>query len=267
MIVRGVIGGSIASPSIKDLNGDFGLKHVFGKAALITDEAAQSSDIINENRFKVLVTGEPVDVAVKKQEAITGHQFHIPVVLIGNSLPKVTDETQALFNRSIVIRCARVFTAEEVVDLHKQLGVVGPSVGSWLAREYGSGILNLALDARDRLVRRGRYEITPLIAVAREAFRLDTSPVHGFLADATDREQTAESTRTDIYEAFRGYELEQGVKKRDMMSAKSFWNKVKNAAPYCNIDVRKSGKHRYVKGIRLNGEGERLKLLSDNEGS
>ncbi len=263
-IVRGLIGGSIASPSVKDLNGDFGLRHVHGKSALITDEAAQSSDVINENRFKVLVTGEPVDVAIKGKEPITGYQFDIPVVLIGNSLPKVSDETQALFNRSIVIRCARVFSAEEVVELHRQLGVVGPSVGSWLIRECGSGILNLALDARDRLMRRGRYEITPLIALGREGFRQETSLVHAFLSEAVTKDTLAEESRDDVVAAFHAYEIEQGVQKRYRTSAKMFWNKLKNAAPYCNVDSRKSGKVRYVKGIELNAEGIRLKMASDN---
>ena len=59
------------------------------------DDAINEGDKLNSQRFKTIVTGEPVDIEIKHRHAVPSHRFELPVCLTCNSLPKAIDGSDA----------------------------------------------------------------------------------------------------------------------------------------------------------------------------
>ena len=154
-----LFGGPIATPSVADVSEDrdrFALSRLYGASAWVRDDAINEGDKLNPQRFKTIVTGEPVDIGIKHRPTVPGHRFEIPVCLTANALPKAIDGSDAIFNRSIILRMENVIS-DEVAAKAREANGVGPggSIGSAIFEAEASGILNWALAGLARLRERG----------------------------------------------------------------------------------------------------------------
>jgi hypothetical protein len=156
-MLQRLIGEPIASQSVTDIGETFGLAPFIGARAWIRDDAANEGDKLDPQRYKLIVTGEAVAIRCMRQAA-RRFELNIPVLLTVNSLPTARDTSDAIFNRSLIIRMSMVFTEESAIITRQELQVPPAQkyIADTLFDREGSGILNWALDGLDRLLKRGR---------------------------------------------------------------------------------------------------------------
>lgn len=165
----------VASPSIDELCMRFGMESVIGKSAIVTSEAASPRTKADANRLKNLVTGDPMNVDRKGRPVIT-YRFIGPIMFTTNNLPKLEDETDALYDRVVVLECTRQFTKEDA----KELDGMKPVAFLKKKGEY-PGILNWALDGYDRARERMHFILPPETQSAGERFRRQNDRVYDFV--------------------------------------------------------------------------------------
>ena len=99
--IRLLVGEPTATPSVAEISERFGLSSLYEASAWIRDDAINEGDNLDPQRFKTIVTGEPIDIERKHRETLRGVELAIPVVLTANALPHARDKSDALFNRSL----------------------------------------------------------------------------------------------------------------------------------------------------------------------
>jgi uncharacterized protein DUF5906 len=155
----------------------FGLSSLYDASAWIRDDAINEGDDLDPQRFKTIVTGEPIDIERKHRDAVRGVELAIPGVLTANALPRARDKSDALFNRSLVLELTNVLTEEDAIAFRTELGVPrGQNLASFVFGLEGPGILNWALDGLERLLERGAYEVPDNVSAAVQRFKDDARP-------------------------------------------------------------------------------------------
>jgi P4 family phage/plasmid primase-like protien len=259
-IARLLIGSRIASPSIADIGKDFGLQLLAAANAWVRDDAVSEGDRIDPARFKVLVTGEGLEINRKNQAPLT-YSCNIPILLTTNVLPKAKDSSDALYNRCIVLDMRSVVDEEKSLEAKLALGIPAEAgVAEYIAEHEASGILNWALDGLDRLRERGRYDMPKSVKQTIEKFKASNNPVQEWFNACVEVDPEYMVSRADLRCAFHGYvKEEEGDGARAMGGA--HFLKALEAFAYLGIDVegKKDGRGiRMVMGLKLNDDGKRL---------
>ncbi len=177
-VLMKLLGGHsrVASSSVATLSSRFGLSTLIGKSALITSEAANTKTEANSLVLKNLITGDPQTADVKNEQAVP-FEWHGPVVFTTNTLPRVDEDSSALYDRSAVVEFTRQFDAD---DADKDLRGY-PDVVSMLEGEGElPGILNWAMDGYVRAVERDRYIVPKSVTSATEKYRRTNDAVYDF---------------------------------------------------------------------------------------
>ena len=73
-----------------DLDDRFGLECFYQATAWIRDDAVNEGDKLNPQRFKTVVTGEPINIR-RKGTGDVRIELAIPVILTANALPAARD--------------------------------------------------------------------------------------------------------------------------------------------------------------------------------
>jgi hypothetical protein len=81
---RVLIGDPIASPSVSEISETFGMQNFIDASAWIRDDAVNEGDKLDPQRFKVIVTGEPLSIRRMNRPALVT-RLNIPVLLTANS--------------------------------------------------------------------------------------------------------------------------------------------------------------------------------------
>lgn len=183
VLVR-LLGGDdcIASSSLTALSTRFGLEPLIGKAALITSEAANTRTEADSNILKCLITGD-LQNADRKNQPPVPFRFHGPVVFTTNTLPKVSEETGALYDRFVVLEFNRQFTEDDVVETlegHKDAITYLEATGQL------PGILNWALEGYEDAVARKRFTLPSTAASATDKFRRQNDRTYDFLRSCVE---------------------------------------------------------------------------------
>lgn len=259
-IARLLIGSRIASPSIADIGKDFGLQLLAAANAWVRDDAVSEGDQIDPARFKVLVTGEALEINRKNQAPIT-FCCNIPILLTTNALPKAKDSSDALYNRCIVIDMRSVVEEEASLAAKVALGIPEDAgVAEYIGEHEAPGILNWALDGLDRLRERGRFELPKTVKAAIEKFKAGNNPVSEWSTSCVEFDPEYMVSRADLRCSFHGY-----MKEEDGDNARAWGGQrfLKGLESFAHHGVSVEGvkdRHglRYVTGLRLTEEGKRL---------
>jgi P4 family phage/plasmid primase-like protien len=254
-VIRLLVGEPVASPAICEIGERFGMATFHGACAWIRDDAVNEGDRINPERFKTIVTGEPIDIERKNRPPLRRVRLDIPVVLTANSLPTSRDSSDAIFNRSLVVELSNVISEEAAEEARRAHGVpAGQTVGSFIFAQEGPGILNWALDGLHRLLARGRYNIPETVRAAIQAFKDDSNPVAEWARTMVERADGSKVSRGDLLCAFHGWWREEMGDDVRLLGGRWLVPKLRDACPY--IDTRVRSSHvRYIGGIKLTGEG------------
>lgn len=257
-IIRLLIGDPIATPSVSEVSERFGLSSLYSAAAWIRDDAINEGDDLDPQRFKTIVTGEPIDIERKHKPAVAGVELQLPVLLTTNALPRARDKSDAIFNRAIVLEMTNVVSEAEANTLRRQLGVErGLTVGMHIMATEGSGVLNWALEGLASLLERGSYELPDSVRNAIQRFKDDNNPVGEWARTSIVKSPSGRVSRGDLMCAYHGWQREQDGDEARAFGARAFFPRLRAAAPWTSEMQEHSGR-RFITGLQLTDEGLQL---------
>lgn len=256
-VIRSLVGSPVATPSIAEISERFGLATLYDAAAWIRDDAINEGDDLDPQRFKTIVTGEPIDIERKHQPAVRGVELKLAVLLTTNSLPKARDKSDAIFNRSIVLEMTNVVDEQEAPRLRAAYGVPrGMTLGEHLFTTEGPGILNWALVGLRRLLDRGAYDLPESVRASVQRFKDDNNPV-GEWARTAIRKAPYKVSRPDLMCAYHGWQREQDGDEARALGGRALFPRLRAACPWVGETTDDDGR-RYFTGIAITEEGLQL---------
>lgn len=113
----------VASESVDQMGSQYGLQRIMSARALIADDAAKKGTKIDPAVLKKLITGEAMTAQVKYQ-VNRSFRFRGPVVITTNHKPTIDDESNAMYDRMVVLKFDRKFTPADMEMLAPYNAVV-----------------------------------------------------------------------------------------------------------------------------------------------
>lgn len=161
------------APTLASLGQNFGLQPLIATPLALVSDARLSgrsdSSIVVERLLSV--SGEDaLTVDRKNRESWTGH-LPTRFVLLTNELPRLTDASEALASRFVMLVLTKSFYGKENPKLTSELLTEAPSLFNW------------ALDGLDRLAKRGHFEMPESSQEAMIQLEDLASPVAAFLRE------------------------------------------------------------------------------------
>ena len=251
-----LLGDPIATPAVSELAERFGLSTLYGATAWIRDDAINEGDKLDPQRFKTIVTGEPINIELKGKHAIQNVRLNTPVLLTCNSLPRARDGSDAIFNRSIVLEMTSVVADEEAKRARTEiLGKAGDvSLGAGVFDLESAGILNWAILGLARLRRRGFYEIPESVALALQHFKDENNPVGEWSREAVEVAPGMKVERRDLVRSYNGWETDMEGDEARTVGGRWLIPKLRARIPGLG-DIQGDGGRRYIIGIKLTAIG------------
>ena len=253
-IIRALLGGPIATPSAKEFGERFGLETMYGAVAWVRDDAINEGDKLDPQRFKTVVTGEAIDIDRKNKPAIRDVRLDIPVVLTANSLARVRDSSDAVFNRSLILTMSNVIDDQTAQACRVEAGAGDQSIGMTVFEAEASGILNWALEGLCRLRKRGFYNIPESIKMSITQYKDDNNPVGQWAREALKPDPYSKVERRDLVRSYNGWELEQEGDEARAHGGRWLLPKLRNQVKGLSEMQTHSG-HRYLTGVKLTALG------------
>ena len=100
-VPRQIFGEKLATAiDLQELNG-FGAQALMGKAVWLSDEIKVGT-VMNDSIIKRIITNEPLSIKVKFERPFEG-RLNLTVGLAGNSLPKIDDTSDAVYDRTLFV--------------------------------------------------------------------------------------------------------------------------------------------------------------------
>jgi putative DNA primase/helicase len=232
---------NVTGPTLASIGTNFGLAPLIGKPLAIISDARLGSradqQVIAERLLSI--SGEDgLTIDRKYLSAWTG-RLPTRFLLLTNELPRITDASGALASRFIVLVMTKSFYGREDLGLERRLIADLP------------GILNWALDGRDRLAGRGYFvQPTSSIEVAQQLYDL-SSPMGAFVRDRCIVDAPRRVGCDLLFEEWKAWCLAQG---RDHPGTKqTFGRDLRAAVPTIRVTQPRNGedRHRYYEGIGL----------------
>lgn len=248
-ILRRLLGErNVCGPTLANMSEQHGLAVLIGKTAAIIADARitgrTDTGVITERLLSI--SGEdPLSVPRKYLPDWDGRLF-VRFFLLTNELPRIEDSSGALASRFLLLQLTQSFYGREDHALLERLSPELP------------GILNWALEGRDRLYQRGHF-VTPQSSLDLvQQFESLGSPIGVFLRDCCLVQQGCTVPQADLFAA---WQMWCGLNGRDKPgTAQSFGRNLHSAVPWVK-ETRPRGddgsRVRYYEGIGLLATPER----------
>ena len=229
-----------------------------GAVAWIRDDAINEGDKLDPQRFKTIVTGEPVDVERKnKIDALVDVRFNMPVLLTANSLPRARDGSDAIFNRSLVVEMLNVISEEDAAASRRDHGITAGTIGDYIWERESGGILEWALIGLERLRERCRYDPPESVRSAIQRFKDTNNPVGEWARDAIEIYPNNKIERADLCCAYHGWQAEDLGEGARAAGARGFLGQLRTILGDALRETTDDSGRRYFAGIRLTELGLR----------
>jgi putative DNA primase/helicase len=165
----------VAGPTLHSLTEPFGLEPLIHKTlAIISDARLGRSDASVAVERLLTLTGEDTMTVNRKNRRQWTGRLSTRIAILSNELPRLTDASGAIASRFIVLLMTISFLGREDPNLTTKLTAQLP------------GILNWAIDGRDRLIQRG-YFVQPASARKAADQMADlASPISAFVRERCD---------------------------------------------------------------------------------
>jgi putative DNA primase/helicase len=174
----------------------FQMANLWGKLLNTSSEPAHKRYFTTET-FKRLTGGDMISAEKKGIQKTLDFTYQGKFIIMGNSFPRVLDNTDSFLLRMLILPWTEQFTLEkgnQIQDIEQ----------TWLTDpEERSGILNWQLDGLDRLLEKKRFSTSKSIEETKQEFRKISDPITAFLTD--ECQFTGEETRKTIYSAYKDY--------------------------------------------------------------
>jgi P4 family phage/plasmid primase-like protien len=253
IIARALVGNRVCSMPARVLGEHFGAEALLGTAAWIADDAISPNEYLDAEWFKVIVTGEERSVARKNKTSVQA-KFGIPVLLTTNHLPRVKDDSQAVYNRSIPLPLNHVLDREWVRQ--QDIGDYA-SIGEYIVGEELAGVVNWALEGLARIVERRDFDLPACLKAAGAQFAMDNNPVAGWISECVEKTPNIMVDRRDVYASFAGWcQMEHGMDTK-LISQRAFFPMLRHTGLIQDEKRYSTGglDRRGVIGLRLTSYG------------
>jgi P4 family phage/plasmid primase-like protien len=245
-VMRALLGEKhICNAKMRDLEGRFGMEPMIGKRGWIADDAIGAKEYLDAETYKVVVTGEDTSAQMKGGKNWEG-RFGFPVMLTANNLPRVNDKSDATYNRSLILP----MTVVRPEDAPEPVGY--DSIAAKIIAEELTGVLWWAMEGRQRLMARGRFEPPTVMRDAGRSFQDSNDPIGSWIRQCVEPCRATKLARKDLSASFNGWwEMESDDGKP--FSSNSVTRAIGERFPGL-ADLKLNGE-RLFGGIRLNDEG------------
>ena len=186
----------VCAASVKSVSRQFGMEAIVGKSAWIADDAIGQTDRLEAERFKVIVTGERVDVE-RKNKINLSVRLDVPVLLTANHMPRVRDTSQAVYDRCIVLPMRHAWPK----DAPKPHG--DGDIADVIVKHELAGVLNWALDGWADLSERGYFDLPRYLVDAVDSFEVDNNPMRAFCSECVELSDGMKVSQKDIVASFQ----------------------------------------------------------------
>lgn len=251
-VCRLLVGEPTISLKVRALEKQFGAAAFIRARAWIADDAVGSADDVDDAIFKVIVTGESFSTDVKNAEHVT-MRLEMPVLLTSNSLPRVRDQSDAVFNRSLMVHMRVVRGEEETAGVRPIDEIVGES--------ELAGVFSWALDGWARLAARGRFLPPASMLEAAAEFKSSNNVVASWVKEALSPDPLYMVDRRDTYASFKGWYTAEFGEAAKVPSSKFVTSSVKQLITV-GADYKRHG-YPCLTGVKLTDDG----LLYRREGA
>jgi len=259
-ILRALLGkGHTTSIKVRDLEKDFGTETLLGKRGWIADDAVGQGETLDAETYKVLVTGEAMSVRRKNKSMIDGFRFACPVCLTMNNLPKIKDGSDAVYNRSIVLPMTNV----RPEDAPEPAGY--DSIAEKVIAEELTGVLWWAIEGWLRVRARGVFNPPACMAEAIRGLQEMNDDVGTWARQCLVADPNIKVAPADLFASFAGWFFQEKGDTKFGWSQNGFSRKLKERMPHIGQD--RSGRQRWITGLRLNDEGLENWTINDERDS
>lgn len=244
-VLRALIGEPTSSLKLRALEKNFGGSALIGKRAWIADDAIGSADEVDDALFKVIVTGEAFSTDVKNQAHET-LRLAIPVLFTSNPLPRVKDQSDAVFNRALLIHMRVVRGEEETAGIRP--------IDEIVAKQELAGVFSWALDGWATLSRRGRFVPPESMLVAASEFKTANNPVVAWAKVSIEASSEWMVDRRDIYASFKGWYLAEYGESAKVPSQKFLISGLRQCMTLGTDEPKRNG-YPHASGVRMTDDG------------
>ena len=249
-ILRRLIGDrNFCAPTLATFGRDFGKQVLIGKTLAVVSDARISArtDTAMVAEALLSISGEDHQTIPRKFLSDWNGRLGVRFLLLTNELPRVTDTSGAMVSRFIVLVMKQSFYGLEDLGLSERLATALP------------GILNWALEGRDRLYERGFFVQPPSAKQMVDEFENLSSPVGAFTRECCVEQAGMEVSQDDLFDAWRHWCDDNG--REHSGTKQTFGRDLRAALPWLD-DVQHREKNeagevrrpRYWQGVGLKGE-------------
>lgn len=247
-VYRALKGGADRCVGLKagDLDDQFGLSPFLTASAWIADDAVRQNGKIDAERFKVIVTGEPLSIRIAGGKYIET-ALDIPVVWTANNLPRIQDDSEAVYNRSLIFPMNRVWPEGAGLDER------GREIDQVIIEDELAGVLNFAISGWKSLNARGKYDPPDCMTRALAEYKDSNNFVAAWMAIAIEKSPNHKVAREDLRASYNGwYAVEYGAEAKVVGSFKLF-SAMRRLMP--EVEEDKNDTTRCLCGVRLTQAG------------
>ncbi len=246
-VMRALLGrGQTSAAAAGDIGKDFGLQTFLGKRGWIADDAIGQDEFLDAERYKKIVTAEETEVTRKNKTPVQV-RFGFPVLLTANHLPKVKDQSDAVYNRSLVLPMTNVRPESAPTPAGY------PSISAKIIAEELTGVLWWAVEGWQRLSARGMFTPPPCMTRAVTEMQDNNNPIGSWLKECVVECATYKVANADLYSSFAGWHFLENGDSKFLPSQNKFIRRLREMLP--NVGKQTGAKTRNTTGLMLNAEG------------
>ena len=244
-VMRALVGGKPCGLRASELGRSFGAQPLVNASAWIADDAVSANDDLDPEWFKVIITGEAISIPRKNRTNWEG-RLDIPVMLTTNNLPKVRDQSDAVFNRSLLMPLTVHQADHGSFDGYQDIS------GKVIAEELGS-VLGLVVRFYNVLRERTSFDPPERMVHAQQEFKDSNATVAAWMRQALMLDETCKVDQRDIYASYQGFVLEEFGEFQRPMAPQTIYKIITSEMPK-SVRKRSHGKC-YFTGVRLTEDG------------
>lgn len=257
----------VCAENIDQLSKDYGLASLVAARALISDDAVGKKSTADPKTLKKLITGEPL-TANRKYKDKQDFRFRGPIVFTTNVKPEIKDESDALFNRTVLLTFDYQFTKED----KERLGMYREVVPYLEAHDEFSGILNWAIQGMTRALEIQRYSAIAEASESSRVWRAENDVCFDFLSKFAVADKKAYCSVPLLSRVISLYAEEEHHVRRDDHSPKKTSNRLVRevrstvkGTKVVRMD-RSDVSGNVIVGLRINDEGLAWEKMAKERG-
>ena len=236
---------AVATSSLSQLSGEFGLSALIGKQLLLVPDAQNRGDCVGAvERVKAISGCDRLDVNRKHKPILTGVRLQTRIVITCNVLPRFLDPSGALHYRLLIVHFPISFAGREDLSLPGKVQEELPGIFNWAYE----GWLDLRLSG---------FVTPPSSADILARAEHTLSPIKAFLDDCCAIGPGQQVLTDDLWAAWQQW---CGDSRHQPGNKQKLGSDLSGALPaVVRKQLRFCGQQRYsYLGVSLNGDGSAL---------